>query len=129
MLNVAAAIIEKNGKYLIAKRKAGSYRQGMWEFPGGKIEPGETPEACLERELMEELGIVTNVGEFIMENTYDYGDRVVRLLAYRVFYVSGEFQLNAHDELRWVEANEFSQFDFVEADLPFVQRLISINSA
>jgi 8-oxo-dGTP diphosphatase len=123
IIGVAAAIIEDNGKFLIAKRKKGKHLEGKWEFPGGKIEPRETPEKCLARELEEEFGITTEIGSFIGESIFDYGDRKIRLLGYRVRYLSGEFRLSAHDEIRWVPANELNKFDFAEADLPLIEKL------
>jgi len=123
IINVAAAIIEKEGKFLIAKRKAGKHFGGKWEFPGGKIELNETPEQCLHRELHEEFGILAEVGPLVAENTFDYGDRTVRLLGYRAKYLSGNFQLNDHDEIQWVSLNEFGKFDFAPADLPLIEAL------
>ena len=73
-IDVAAGIIQReDGKILLARRKPGSHLAGYWEFPGGKIEEGESPEECLERELLEELGIVTKTGAFVAESVYDYG--------------------------------------------------------
>lgn len=125
MINVAAAIIEKDGKFLIAKRKKGKHLEGKWEFPGGKIEANETPEKCLERELKEEFGILVKVGDFFAENQFNYGDREIRLHGYKVDYITGDFLLNDHEEIRWVTNNEFSQFDFAEADLSLVEKLKS----
>ena len=122
-IDVTAAIIENNGKFLIARRKKGKHLEYKWEFPGGKIEPGETPEECLTRELKEEFGIIAEIADFITESIFNYGDRKVRLLGYRAKYVSGEFKLNAHDEVRWVSRNEFNEFDFAEADLPLVEKI------
>lgn len=65
MKQVTAAVIEKDGRVLIAQRKTGDALAGKWEFPGGKLEPGETPEACLRRELREEFGVETEIGDFI----------------------------------------------------------------
>ena len=124
MINVTAAIIEKEGKFLIAKRNKGKHLENKWEFPGGKIEPQETPKECLLRELEEEFGITAEITDFVAESIFDYGDRKIRLLGYRAKYISGEFRLNAHDEIRWVSADEFSKFDFAEADLPLIEKVV-----
>ena len=71
-IDVTAAIIRKNGKVLIARRARGQHLEGLWEFPGGKIENGETPEACLKRELFEEFGIDVRIGRFIAESCFSY---------------------------------------------------------
>lgn len=123
MLDVTAAIIEREGKYLIAKRKKGKHLEGKWEFPGGIIESSETPEECLRRELKEEFGIKTEISNFVGESVFDYGNRKVRLLGYYTKYISGEFRLNAHDEIRWISVDEFDNFDFAEADRPLVERV------
>jgi len=124
-VDVAAAIIEKGGKFLIAKRKAGRHLSGKWEFPGGKIEQGETPEACLERELREEFGIETETLGFVAESVFDYGEKKIRLLGYRSHYISGEFELNDHDEVQWIDITDFNRYDFAEADLPLIKALQS----
>ena len=123
-IDVTAAIIEKDGKFLIAKRKKGKHLENKWEFPGGKIEELETPEECLARELEEEFGIIAEIADFITESFFDYGDRKIRLLGYRAKYISGEFRLNAHDDIKWVSANEFIEFDFAEADLPLIEKIL-----
>ena len=125
VIDVTAAIIEKAGKFLIAKRRKGQHLENKWEFPGGKIEPQETPQACLSRELKEEFGISTEIGDFVAESIFDYGTVKVRLLGYKAKYVLGEFNLNDHDEIKWVAAGEFDKFDFAEADLPLVEKVIS----
>jgi 8-oxo-dGTP diphosphatase len=122
MIEVTAAIIEKEGKYLIARRRGGNFDK-RWEFPGGKIEKGETPEECLSRELEEELEIKVKIGNFFWESTYDYGHKKIRLIGYSCEYVSGEFALNVHDRVKWVYPIELRDYDFLEADLPFVERL------
>lgn len=121
---VTAAVIEKEGKILIARRRRGSHLEGKWEFPGGKMEPGETPEECLRRELREEFGVEAEVGEFICSSPYDYGHIFIELLAYRVKRVEGGFSLNSHAEIRWVDKKELSAFDLAEADRPIVDALL-----
>lgn len=124
IINVTAAIIEKDGKFLIARRAKGKHLESKWEFPGGKIENGESPEECLQRELEEEFGIITAIKNFVAESIFNYGDRTVRLLGYKAEYISGDFKLTAHDEVKWVEMDKLNEFDFAEADLPLVKKIL-----
>ena len=124
IIRVTAAIIEREGKILIAKRKAGDdLFAGLWEFPGGKIEEGETPEECMARELKEELDIEVEVGELISSNKHKYPHGIFELLAYRVKHISGEMILNDHDEIKWVTVDEISNFEFPPADIPIITYL------
>ncbi len=123
-IDVTVAVIEREGKFLIAKRKQGKHMEHKWEFPGGKIETDETPEQCLYRELKEEFGIETEIGGFIAESVFEYGDRNIRLLGYKVKYISGEFHLNDHAEIQWILPYEFNLYDFAPADLPIVRKII-----
>ena len=102
MTTVTFAIIEKDGKILIARRAAVQRLAGKWEFPGGKVEIGESPEECLKRELEEEFGIQAEVGEFITSNKHHYDHISIELLTFRVKYISGEFTLSDHDTIEWV---------------------------
>ena len=123
MKRVTAAVIEREGKVLLARRRSPSGLGGKWEFPGGTIEPGENPEQCLARELREELGIESEVGEFIARSRVSTNDLRLELLAFRVRSFRGEARASVHDELRWVEPRELSSFDLAEADrrlLPMV---------
>ena len=120
---VTAAVIEKDGKILIAKRRKGRTLGGKWEFPGGKIEPGETAEACLKRELKEEFDIEAEIGKFIIASRFRYCLVPIELLAYRVKHLSGEFKINEHEEIRWVSPSELKLYDFMPADKPIVEIL------
>ena len=120
---VTAAVIEKDGKILIAQRRKGSTLGGKWEFPGGKVEPGETAEACLKRELKEEFDVESEVGKFIIASRFRYCLVPIELLAYRVKHLSGEFKVNEHEEIRWVDPTELGSYDFMPADKPIVKLL------
>lgn len=120
---VTAAVIVKDGKILIAQRREGSALAGKWEFPGGKLEPGETPEQCLARELREELGIEARIGAFICASCFEYKHMPIELLAYRAEHVSGEFKLNDHARIEWVRPAELADYDFSSADIPVVRLL------
>jgi len=117
---VAAAIIFNNDQILIARRAPGKHLAGYWEFPGGKIEPGETPEACLIREIQEELGITIQVDSFLIENPYQYEEKQILLKAYLCSYLGGEIQLNDHDQVLWVNKNELKNYKLAPADIAFI---------
>src|SRR3989344_9303289 len=102
MIEVVAGIIRNGNSVLIARRKSGQAVEGKWEFPGGKIEEGETPEECLKRELFEEFAIHTTIGSFFAENTHAYGKYVIHLRAYEATIASGELALSVHDKIAWV---------------------------
>lgn len=120
MILVTAAVIEKDGRIFAARRGPGKHLEGFWEFPGGKLEPSETPEQCLVRELAEEFGIKASVGVFVGESIFDYGEKVVRLIAYRVTHISGEFQLRDHDEIKWLSLDELNNIEWAPADIPLL---------
>lgn len=119
-IDVAAAVIFADDKIFAARRKPGSHLAGYWEFPGGKIEADETPEQCLIRELQEELCITTEVGQYIGESLHDYGTKVVRLMAYKVIHIFGDFKLNDHDQFCWLGINELESINWAPADIPLV---------
>jgi len=122
-IQVTAAVIESEGRVLIARRGKNSARAGKWEFPGGKIRSGEPPEECLARELMEEFSLASRIGAFIGSNEHEYDDIIVELLAYRAVLGPGPITLNAHQEIQWVSPEEFDRYDFAEADIPFAELL------
>jgi len=123
-IRVAAGVIGREGAVLIARRKSGGRFGGAWEFPGGTIEPDETPEQCLERELREELGIDAAVGPFIGGFFYNSDSVSIELLAFSASIRGGELMLRDHDEIRWVEPAELGDFAFAEPDLPLVKALL-----
>ena len=115
-LKVLAAVIENGGRILIARRKSTDRFGGQWEFPGGKLEPGETPEQCLERELREEFGIASRIGRRLGSAKADSPEFAIRLDAYEAFHLGGEFELREHNEIRWVAPSEIAGYDLTEPD-------------
>ena len=123
MKKVTAAILIKDGLFFIAKRKKADKLANKWEFPGGKIENGETAEQCLKREIEEELKINVRIGAFFGESFYQYPQGAIQLLAYWVYWESGSIELMAHDEYKWVSLSELDYYDFAPADIPLVKKL------
>ena len=99
---VTAAILIRGDKVFIGQRKAGKRLEYLWEFPGGKLEAGETPEECLVREMREEFGIEVVVREYFGESVYRYEHGSIRLLAYLVDWMDGEISPTDHQDCRWV---------------------------
>jgi 8-oxo-dGTP diphosphatase len=123
MKNVTAAILINDGKILIAKRGPRDKLANKWEFPGGKVEEGETPEECLKREMQEEFQIEVEVRKFLGESIYHYNHGSIKLLAYRTFWHSGNISPEAHEEYNWVSVEQLQDYDFSLADIPFVEML------
>ena len=119
---VAAAIIEQDGRWLMARRLKGTHLEGLWEFPGGKVDPGETLEACLARELEEELGVASTVRSLRWSTTHDYPTRRVELHFYDCT-IDGEPRPLLGQELRWVSASELASLPVPEADAGLVALL------
>lgn len=125
---VTAAILQKDGKVLIARRRRGDRLEGKWEFPGGKLEPGESPESCLARELREEFGIEAAVADFFAASVYEYAHGTIDLRAYRVRHLSGSLQVHSHEEIAWVEPAKLLSYDLSPADIPIAKKLAASQS-
>ena len=123
MMLVTAAIVENAGTVMIARRKKKGRAGGVWEFPGGKVEPGESPEDGLRRELREELGLDVRVGPFFGRFPFRSDKIKLELIAFRVTIEGGSLVLNDHDEIRWVKPAELSAFNFADPDRPIVDCL------
>ena len=128
MKEVTAAIILKNNKILIAQRAPEDNLAGKWEFPGGKIELGETPQDCLKREIREELDVDIEVLDFFGESIYAYHSGTIKLMAFWCKWISGDFTLKVHSQIAWVNRNELDLYDFAPADIPLVEKLKSVMS-
>lgn len=122
-IRVVAAIITKNKKYLITRRASSKHLAGFWEFPGGKIEEGETAEACLIREIKEELNITIRVNFFFMENDHSYPTKSITLIAFFCEMTEGQITLKDHDRYEWISKEQFDNYQFAPADIPFVKAL------
>jgi len=124
VVEVAAAIIQDDaGRYLITRRRRGSHLEGLWEFPGGKREPGETLEACLRRELAEELGAHFTVAGEVDTVTWRYPDKTVVLHFYRCRLAAGVIEPREDQAMAWVEATRLADYDFPPADRALLARL------
>jgi 8-oxo-dGTP diphosphatase len=124
MVQVVAAIIERDGRILICRRTAEQSHALKWEFPGGKVEPGETPPQALERELEEELGIRRAAGEEITRYQYTYpGKHPILLIFFRITGFEGQPANRIFHEMRWEPPQRLAEFDFVEGDVEFIRAL------
>lgn len=127
MINVVAAIIKNcEGKILITQRNLKKSQGGLWEFPGGKIEKGETREEAIIREIKEELTIEINVESYLGEKVFEYPEKSINLIALNCRVKSGNIYLTEHEEARWVEKEELNSFEFAPADIFIVKKLQGI---
>lgn len=118
---VVGAIIERDGLVLCARRPDGGPLGGMWEFPGGKIEPGESGRFALEREIREELRCHIQVGDEVTTTSHEYDFGTVRLTTFRCHLVDGTPQLTEHAEIRWLSPTQLKSLNWAPADIPAVQ--------
>lgn len=122
---VAALLFNERGEILITQRPRGSHLAGLWEFPGGKIHPDETPEAALIREVKEELDVDIQVDALFWQGTFDYTEKVVDLSFYTCSFINGFQQVTPIevDDFRWVPVHQLSKFEFPPADTELINRL------
>lgn len=119
---VSAAVIHRGGKILITRRPAGKHLGGLWEFPGGKVAPGESPTDALRREIREELGACAVVGEALETVDWQYPDKRVRLVFFRCA-VEGEPRALEGQEIAWVAPGELAGYEFPAADARLIELL------
>jgi mutator protein MutT len=119
---VVAAVIEQDGRFLLTRRLEGTHLSGLWEFPGGKCEPGESLEECLRREIQEELGVTADVHEEIVTTEHEYPERTVRLHFLRC-HLAGPPQAVLGQEMLWVTRSELRSLPLPEADRALVEAL------
>ncbi len=121
---VVAALIRREGKFLICQRPRNKARALLWEFVGGKVERGETKEEALVRECREELGITVAPQREYMQVIHDYPDLTVRLTLFECKIAQGEPQKLEHEEIRWISPEEIPQYEFCPADVTILKRLM-----
>ncbi len=116
MVHVAAALIRRDDRFMICQRPANKARGLLWEFVGGKVEPGETPSQALVRECREELGVEVETGDVYTELIHKYPDLTIRLTLFNTRIVSGQLQKLEHNDIRWIRPDEIDDYDFCPAD-------------
>ncbi|PCC43890.1 (deoxy)nucleoside triphosphate pyrophosphohydrolase [Brevibacterium aurantiacum] len=127
-INVVGAVVTNDGKILSARRSESMSLPGMWEFPGGKIEPGETPRAALVREMQEELLCTVEIGDEVASTRYEYDFGVVTLTTFYATLIDGKPQLTEHSEIRWIDAADLNSVEWAPADVPAVETIMAAYS-
>lgn len=123
MLKVTAAIIKKNNEILICQRGKDDDGALLWEFPGGKLEEGESLEQCIIREMKEELELDIKVKDLFAETEYRYGEKGIHFTFYEAEILGGIMKLNVHEKVIWASVNSLLDYDFLPADLPIIDLL------
>jgi 8-oxo-dGTP diphosphatase len=120
---VGAVIVDQDQGFLCAQRGKNMSQSGFWEFPGGKVEPGENPEQALVREIQEELGCLIRVHDLLVDTIYTYPHALVHLMTYRASVVSGTPMAKEHEQLKWVKRGDLAKLQWAPADLATVNYL------
>ena len=128
-IDVVAAIIEQNGKILLARRPESGDQAGLWEFPGGKVDGTESQPEALVRELAEELAIYATVGDYVASHQREVSGRVIHLHAWHVAQFHGEMKALCHSELAWCLPAEAFDYDLAPADIPLLEAFMSLRDA
>ena len=126
MVEVVAALIWDNDKFMICQRPAHKARGLLWEFVGGKVEPGETKEQALTRECQEELAITLSVGDVFMDVVHEYPDIDVHLTLFKASIAEGVPQKLEHNDIKWITPAEIPNYDFCPADEGILKEIISM---
>ena len=125
---VVAALIWNGDRFMICQRPAHKARGLLWEFVGGKVEPGETKEAALIRECQEELAVTLSVGDVFMEVLHEYPDITVRLTLFNAVIANGEPQRLEHNDIRWITPAEIPQYDFCPVDVEILDKILELKA-
>jgi 8-oxo-dGTP diphosphatase len=124
MITVVAAIALRDGQVMIARRALGQRQAGLWEFPGGKVEPGESHAEALARELHEELNVAVHVGEEFARTRYDYTDGAIELIGLFTELPDMNYVLSVHDQIDWLPIGHLAMVDLAPADVELAQKLM-----
>ena len=127
-IRVVGAVFHDGERFLACRKKPGKPLEGHWEFPGGKIEPGETPEQALAREIREELNLIAEVGQKVTTTTYEYDFATIELTTFYCTLVDGDLRLTDHDATKWVTSTEVAHLAWAPADIPAVEAIASSHS-
>ena len=123
---VCGVIVNPNGDYLACLRPQGKHLGGCWEFPGGKVDPGESPEAALVRELREELMVEVQVGRALNPVVWNYDGKAIRLLPFFCTVAAGELSAVEHEALRWCAIEQFDELPWAAADIPILREIAAM---
>ena len=126
MVEVVAALIWKNGKFMMCQRPAHKARGLLWEFVGGKVEPGETKEQALVRECREELAVTVAVQDEFMSLVHEYPDITIHLTVFNAYIAEGVPQLLEHNDVRWIPPKEIKNYDFCPADNKILEKITEV---
>ena len=126
MIGVVGGIIKKDQKVLICRRNLKQPMPGFWEFPGGKIEFGETEKECLRRELKEELDIDSKVGTLISNYKYNYSEKSFNLFFYNISTFKGKIKKRVHDKIIWEKIENFKKYKFLPGDVPLINEFLKL---
>ena len=127
-IRVVGAVFHDGERFLACRKKPGKPLEGHWEFPGGKIEPGETPEQALAREIREELNLIAEVGQKVTTTTYEYDFATIELTTFYCTLVDGDLRLTDHDDTKWVTSTEAAHLTWAPADIPAVEAIATSHS-
>ena len=125
MVEVVAALIWDNDKFMICQRPAHKARALLWEFVGGKVEPGETKEQALIRECQEELAVTLSVGDAFMDVIHEYPDITVHLTLFNATILEGIPQKLEHNDIKWIKTTDIAAYNFCPADTEILERLVN----
>ena len=127
MVEVVAALIWRDAKFMICQRPSHKTRGLLWEFVGGKVEPGETKEQALIRECQEELAVTLSVGDVFMDVTHEYPDLTVHLTLFNATIAEGEPQKLEHNDIQWITPSEISNYEFCPADEEILAKICEVH--
>ena len=126
MTEVVAALIRKDNEFMICQRPAHKARGLLWEFVGGKVEPGETKEQALIRECQEELAVTLSVGDAFMDVVHEYSDIIVHLTLFNATIAEGVPQKLEHNDIKWITPSEIPNYDFCPADEEILKKITEV---